>query len=103
MNKKKSVSIILTIILTILIGITGCGTKNIQNSSGSSDRLASSDNLIVSDTSDLTDTTNNDPHTSSETQSKNSQLFLYPAMIFLPETIWVITEATSQTIGTVSR
>ena len=97
MNKKKSVSIILTIILTILIGITGCGTKNIQNSSGSSDRLASSDNLIVSDTSDLTDTTNNDSHTS------NSQLFLYPAMIFLPETIWVITEATSQTIGTVSR
>ena len=71
MNKKKSVSIILIIMLTILIGITGCGTKNIQNSSGSSDRLASSDNLIVSDTSDLTDTTNNDSHTSSETQSAN--------------------------------
>ena len=82
MNKKKSVSIILTIILTILIGITGCGTKNIQNSSGSSDRLASSDNLIVSDTSDLTDTTNNDSHTSSETQSKKQPIVSIPSNDF---------------------
>ena len=40
MNKKKSVSIILIIMLTILIGITGCGTKNIQNAEGTAQKLS---------------------------------------------------------------
>ena len=53
MSKKKSVSIILAAMLTISIGITGCGPKGTESGSGSSSSLTGSDNLTVSGGDDL--------------------------------------------------